>query len=163
MAKIGVFFGSSTGTTADVATRIANKLGVAGSDVHDVANVAPSGVAPYDILLLGSSTWGNGELQDDWENYIAGLEALDLKGKTIAVFGCGDESMSDTFCNAVGIIYGRLQKTGARFVGAYPAECYNYSATAAEKDGVIVGLLLDEVNHPDLTDERIDGWVKEIK
>lgn len=163
MAKIGVFFGSSTGTTADVATRIARKLGVDASDVHDVANAAPSDVAPYDILLLGSSTWGSGELQDDWDNYIVGLEALDLKGKTIAVFGCGDESMSDTFCNAVGIIYDRLQKTGARFIGAYPADCYDYSETEADKDGVVVGLLLDEVNHPDLTDERIDGWAKEIR
>lgn len=163
MAKIGIFFGSSTGTTADVASRIAKKMGVDSSDVRDVANSAPSDVAPYDILLLGSSTWGSGELQDDWEDYIAGLEALDLSGKTIAIFGCGDESMSDTFCNAVGVIYNRLQKTGARFVGAYPADCYDYSETEADKDGVIVGLLLDEVNHPDLTDERIDGWVKEIK
>lgn len=163
MAKIGIFFGSSTGTTADVASRIAKKMGVDSSDVRDVANSAPADVAPYNILLLGSSTWGSGELQDDWEDYIAGLEALDLSGKTIAIFGCGDESMSDTFCNAVGVIYNRLQKTGARFVGAYPADCYDYSETEADKDGVIVGLLLDEVNHPDLTDERIDGWVKQIK
>lgn len=162
MSKIGIFFGSSTGTTAEVAKRIAEKLGVDDADIHDVANSAPSDVAPYDVLLLGSSTWGSGDLQDDWEDYIVGLEELDLKDKTIAIFGCGDESMSDTFCNAVGIIYDRLQKTGARFVGAYPADCYDFSETEADKDGVVVGLLLDEVNHPDLTDGRISGWVKEL-
>lgn len=163
MAKIGIFFGSSTGTTADVAKRIADKLGVAEADVHDVAKSAPSDVAPYDVLLLGSSTWGSGDLQDDWEDYITGLEALDLKGKTIAIFGCGDESMSDTFCGAVGVLYDRLQKTGAKFVGDYPADCYDYSETEADKDGKIVGLLLDEVNKPELTDGRIDGWLEVVK
>lgn len=163
MAKIGIFFGSSTGTTADVAKHIADKLGLAEADVHDVAKSAPSDVAPYDVLLLGSSTWGSGDLQDDWEDYITGLEALDLKGKTIAIFGCGDESMSDTFCGAVGVLYDRLQKTGAKFVGDYPADCYDYSETEADKDGKIVGLLLDEVNKPELTDGRIDGWLEVVK
>ncbi len=164
MKKIGIFFGSSTGTTADVAGRIAKKLGVADADVHDVAKSAPSDVAPYDVLLLGSSTWGSGELQDDWEDFIVGLEPLDLKGKEIAVFGCGDETMSDTFCGAVGVLYDRLQKTGARFIGAFPADCYDFSESEAVKEGATaVGLLLDEVNKPELTDSRIGSWVSGLK
>lgn len=164
MKKIGLFFGSSTGTTADVAERIAKKFDVADADVHDVAKSEPSDIASYDVLLLGSSTWGSGDLQDDWEDYIVGLEALDLKDKTIALFGCGDESMSDTFCGAVGVLYDRLQKTGAKFVGAFPADCYDFSESEAVKDGTTaVGLLLDEVNKPELTDDRIDSWASKVK
>ena len=35
--KTGIFYGSATGTTADVARRIARLMNVGDSDVHDVA------------------------------------------------------------------------------------------------------------------------------
>lgn len=84
-------------------------------DLHDVARSKPSEIGQYDLLLLGSSTWGSGDLQDDWYDFLDGIETLDLKDKTIALFGCGDQSMSDTFCNAVGTIYHRLQKQEQHF------------------------------------------------
>lgn len=62
---------------------------------------------------MGSSTWGDGELEDDWYDFIAGVEVLDLKGKKVALFGCGDESMTDTFCNAVGELHDRLNLRAA--------------------------------------------------
>ncbi len=91
------------------------------------------------------------------------LEALDLKGKDIAIFGCGDESMSDTFCGAVGEIYKRLQGTGAKFIAPFDASVYTFDESPAFIDGVYVGLLLDEVNHPELSDERIKEWTDKIK
>lgn len=163
MKKTGIFYGSTTGNTKSVAEKIAHNLDIPATDVVDVAKAAPSDVAPFDVLLLGSSTWGSGELQDDWYDFIAGLEALDLKGKKIGIFGCGDETMADTFCNAIGIIYDRLQKTGAEFIGAFNTDGYEYSETEAKVDGTIVGLLIDEVNHSDLTDGRVKAWCEEIK
>lgn len=50
MKKIGVFYGSETGTTADVARRIARKLEVGDEDVFDVADTAPSNAGDYDLL-----------------------------------------------------------------------------------------------------------------
>lgn len=162
MKEFGIFYGSTTGTTADVARRIARLLGVDDEDVHNVATAAPSAVAAYKTLVLGSSTWGNGDLQEDWYSFLDGLEVLDLKGKRIAVFGCGDETMSDTFCGAVGTIYRRLQDTGADFIGDYDADGYHYDHTPAMIDGRIVGLLIDEVNHPELTDTRLRGWTDRL-
>ena len=72
----------------------------------------PSKVGGYDVLVLGTSTWGDGDLEDDWFDFLAGLESLDLAGKKIALFGCGDETMDDTFCSGVGELYERLQPTG---------------------------------------------------
>lgn len=163
MKKIGIFYGSSTGVTAEVTQEIAKKLGVADADVYNVAKSAPSDVAPYDVLILGSSTWGAGELQDDWYDFLDGLEVLDLKDKQIALFGCGDESMSDTFCGAVGEIYNRLQKTGARFIGYFNAEGYDFDESPAFIDGVYVGLLLDNVNKEELTEDRMKEWVAKVK
>ncbi len=156
--KTGIFFGSATGTTAEIARRIGKLLGIADADIYDVASTAPDKVGEYDLLLIGSSTWGNGELEDDWYDFVAGMQALDLKGKKIAIFGCGDETMADTFCNAVGILYDRLRATGATFIGSFPAEEYHYNHSAATDGASMRGLVLDEVNHPELTDRRLRDW-----
>lgn len=74
--KIGIFYGSSTGTTAEVAEKIAKQLGVDAADVYDVAKVGPSKFGEYDMLVLGSSTYGSGELQDDWYDMLDGAEKL---------------------------------------------------------------------------------------
>lgn len=163
MNKIGIFFGSSTGATEDVALRLATLLGVDKADIYDVAKTKPSEVGKYDLLLLGSSTWGSGDLQDDWYDFLSGLEVLDLKDKKIALFGCGDESMSDTFCGAIGVLYERLQNSGATFIAPYEASEYTFDESPAYIDGQYVGLLLDEVNHPEITDERLKGWSEKIK
>lgn len=163
MKKTGIFYGSTTGTTKEVAEEIGKALGVEAADIHDVADSAPSDVAQYDLLLLGTSTWGSGELQDDWYDFVPGLEPMDLKGKKIALFGCGDESMSDTFCGAVGALYHKLKDTGAEFIGFYPATCYEFDESESVADGVAYGLLLDNVNHPDLSADRISDWTAMIK
>ena len=98
----GIFFGSTTGTTESVAARIAERLGVAQADVHNVAAASVEDVKKYDLLLLGSSTWGSGELQDDWPGFLDKLGKEDLSGRRVALFGCGDAGIySDTFCDAM--------------------------------------------------------------
>ncbi|MDE6574372.1 MAG: flavodoxin [Muribaculaceae bacterium] len=161
--KTGIYYGSATGTTAEIARRIASMTGVSDADIHDVADTAPHTAGDYDLLILGSSTWGNGELEDDWYDFLDGLRALDLSGKKIALFGCGDETMSDTFCNAVGILYDRLKDTGATFIGEFPADEYHFDKSAASDGAVMRGLLLDEVNHPELTTARLRRWTELIK
>ena len=160
MKKIGIFYGSATGTTEKVAKQIAKLLEVDGKDVHDVSSTAPSAVGQYDILVLGTSTWGSGELEDGWYDFLAGLEALDLHGKQIALFGCGDETMSDTFCSAVGILHDRLKDTGAEFIAPYDTIGYTFDHSDAKPEDALEaeGLLLDEVNHPELTPARLAGW-----
>lgn len=163
MKKTGIFYGSTTGTTADVAHRIGKLLGVADADIYDVADTKLDKLGDYDMLVLGSSTWGDGELQDDWYDFIDGAASLDLSGKTAAIFGCGDETMSDTFCNAIGIIYEKMRGTGLDLVGKFPASCYAFDSSKALTGDTMLGLALDEVNHPDLTDGRIAEWTDILK
>lgn len=165
MKKIGIFYGSATGTTEEVALRIARLLNVDAKDIHNIATAAPSAVGDYDILVLGSPTWGDGDLEDDWYDFLDGMKALDLKGKQIALFGCGDETMSDTFCNAVGELHNNLETTGAEFIAPYDTIGYTFDASEAKPENALeaYGLLLDEVNHPELTEQRLKGWTKLIK
>ncbi len=163
MKKTGIFYGSTTGATLEVAEMIAKCLGIKESDIHNVATTAPSAVAPYEILILGTSTWGDGEMQDNMDDFSRGLDVLDLNGKDIALFGCGDETMNDTFCNAVGELYSRLKDTGARFIGqGFTTEGYVFDHSKAVVDGKSVGLLLDNVNHPDTVQSRIEAWCKTV-
>ena len=163
MKKYGIFYGSATGSTAAVAEAIAKELGVAKEDIKDVSEASPSMFGDYETLILGTSTWGDGEVQEDWYDMLAGVQSLALEGKRIAIFGCGDETMADTFCDGVGELYKRLLPTGATFIGDFDTEGYDYRHTSAEVDGKIVGLLLDQVNHSDLTEDRIHRWVEKIK
>ena len=161
MKKTIVIYGSSTGTCEDLAGRIAAKLGV--DTVIPVTDLTADTVAEYENLIIGTSTWGFGELQDDWYDGLETLKGADLAGKTIAIFGCGDSgSYSDSFCGAMGELYNGLADSGATIVGAVSADDYDYSDSAAVVDGQFVGLALDEVNEADKTDERIDAWVEAI-
>ena len=118
MKKMGIIYGSSTGTCESIAQTIAGKLGVASADVIDASKITTEKVGGYDILLLGTSTWGDGELQDDWYDAIKTVKAADLNGKIVALFGCGDsESYCDTFCDGMGVLYDQLKNSGCTFVG----------------------------------------------
>lgn len=164
MKQYGVFYGSATGTTAKVAEEIGKALGTSDNvDVVDVSKAAPDMLGDYEVLVLGTSTWGDGEVEDDWYDLLAGIEELALRGKKIALFGCGDETMADTFCNGVGELYERLQKTGAEFIAPFDASCYRFNSSSAIVAGQAVGLLLDEVNHADLTPGRIADWTSLVR
>lgn len=164
MKKTGIFYGSTTGTTESVARLIAEKLGVSPADVHDVSKLDAALAESYEALILGTSTWGDGELQDDWYDGIKVLKNANLSGKTIALFGCGDsESYSDTFCDGMGILFEDLKDSGCTFVGAVSDSDYTYASSVAVADGKFVGLALDDVNESDRTDARVSAWTEMLK
>lgn len=163
MKKYGLFYGSATGTTANVAKEIGKALNMDKDDIINVAEASPEMFGDYETLILGTSTWGDGEVEDDWYDILAGVQALSLQGKKIALFGCGDETMADTFCNGVAELYDRLKETGAEFIGEFDVDGFDFNESKSVKDGMGIGLLLDEVNHSDLTADRIARWIETIK
>ena len=157
-----IFFASSTGNSEEIANKIASALGEI--EVFDLAGTKIEKINDYEKVILGGSTWGDGELNDDWEDAWGDFCKLDLSNKTIALFGLGDqESYSDEFCSALGIIYEQINKSGAKIVGFTSTDGYYHDASKAQIDDKFVGLIIDEDNQSDLTDERINNWVNEIK
>lgn len=159
---IGIFYGSSTGQTEELAQRIAKELGVESTDLHNVANSSAAEVEKYDKIVLGSSTWGLGELQDDWYDFLDQLKKLKLEGREVALFGCGDAaSYPDTFCDALGIIKEGLAESGCTFVGALERSEYQIDDSRAVEGDKTVGLLCDEYE-PEQTDKMLPKWIAAI-
>lgn len=163
MANIGIYYGSTTGNTQDLAEKLAKALDVSSSDVHDVSS-SSADFGAYDVVLFGSSTLGLGDLQDDWESYINKVKNADLTGKKVALFGCGDSSSySDTFGDALGKIYEAIKSKGITLIGQVSTEGYTFDSSEAVVDGRFVGLLIDEDNESDMTDQRVALWVDDLK
>lgn len=159
MKKTVVVFGSSTGTCESIANTIGEKLG---AEVINVTDFSAETVANYDNLILGTSTWGAGELQDDWYDGVNVLKDADLTGKTVALFGCGDaESYGDTFCGGLKEIYDAAEC--ANILPGVSSDGYTFDDSDAVVDGQFVGLALDDVNEDDKTEGRIDAWIESIK
>lgn len=160
MKKTIVVYGSSTGTCEGIANVIAEKLG---AEAISAANLSADVVAENENLILGTSTWGAGEVQDDWYDGLKAIRGSSLSGKTVALFGCGDSaSYSDTFCGGMAEIYNAAKAAGANIVGGVDASEYTYDDSDAVIDGQFVGLALDNDNEDDKTPARIDAWIAAI-
>lgn len=161
MKKTVIIYGTSTGVCEDLANRIGTKLGV--DNIINVTNLNDNVIADNENLILGTSTWGAGEVQDDWYDGLKIIKSANLNGKTVALFGCGDsESYPDTFVGGMAEIYHAVTDAGAQVIGAVATEGYTFDDSESVVDGKFVGLALDEVNEDSKTDERIDAWVTEI-
>ena len=160
MSKVCVVYGSSMGNTEEAANLIAAELGV--DDIYNIGSTSADVLNGYDKLVIGTSTWGNGDLQDEWDSF--DIDSIDVKDKTIALFGMGDSSSySDTYCNAMGILYDKFSANGAKIVGAVSTDGYEFDESNAVRKGKFVGLALDADNQSDLTESRIKAWVEQIK
>ncbi len=155
-----VIYGSAMDHTKDAAEKIAEALG--GVDCLNIADIDADKINSYDKLVCGTSTWGSGDLQDDWDAF--DFSGLSLAGKTVAVFGMGDsEGYADTYCGGMRKLYDNLKEQGATMVGEISTDGYEAVDTDAVVDGKFVGLALDDDNQEDLTDDRIANWVELIK
>lgn len=161
--QITIIYGSSGGATGDVAESIAEKLS-AETNVVDIANASNSDFEDATHLILGTSTWGDGELQDDWDDFFSNLDDIDFSGKKVAFFGLGDQdSYYDTFLDGMGTLYEKVKEKGGTIVGdGVSAEGFDFGESTAIVEGKFVGLALDEDNQADLSDDRIDAWVSSI-
>lgn len=160
---IAVIYGSTMGNTENTAKEIVKYLGRGKAEAISITEFDPGKLMIYSALILGASTWGFGELQKDWENCMCRLEGLNLNNKKIALFGCGDqESFPETFVDSLGIIYKKLENSGAEFIGSYSAEGYNFNDSKALIKGSFIGLPIDEENQPHLSEERIKNWVSSL-
>ncbi|BES64657.1 flavodoxin [Gottschalkiaceae bacterium SANA] len=118
MKKVTIIYGSTTGNTESVANLIQSSLTDYETTISDVVNASNEMVKEADLVIYGSSTWGYGELQDDFfEYHDKKMTSELLSGKEVAVFGCGDQdSFGDVFCHATDLIREKVERCGGVLV-----------------------------------------------
>jgi flavodoxin I len=164
MAKIGLFYDTDTGNTRKVAKMIAKLFDEGDVEIKSVTKLESADFDNYTAFIIGTPTLGEGELPENWIEFMPQLDNVNLSGKTVALFGLGDqEEYGHEFVDGLGLLYEKLESLGASFVGAWPTEGYEYEISAAEIDDQFVGLVIDQDTQSDLTPERVETWVSQVK
>lgn len=172
MSRIGLFFSSSTGNTRRIAKMIKKRFDDdTMAEALNVNKASAELVAGYSHLIFGTSTLGGGQLPGlstdcmggGWEEFLPLLQDVDFSGKTVALYGLGDQDKyPDEFVDAMGILYEFVVARGAKVVGAWPADEYDFISSKALVNDEFVGLVLDQENQKALTDARLEAWIKLI-
>lgn len=174
MNKIGLFFGTETGTTRLVAKKMHKKIGDELCDKPlNVNRISPEDMLQYDALILGTPSYGIGEIpgngasgcfEANWAEFLAQMpENPDFSGKRIAFFGLGaQERYADRFCSSLYPLVMKFKAWGAEIVGDWPNEGYTFDHSAALVDGRFLGLIIDQRTQGMFTDERIDRWLAQV-
>lgn len=172
MNKIGIFFGTETGTTRLIAKKLAGKLGECAAKPLNVNRTSVEEFLQYDALILGTPSYGLGDVpgrsagchEANWEEFLPRLDGADFSGKRVAVYGLGDqEKYKSRFASSLIHLYRFFYGNGAEIVGQWSTEGYEFEHSAAVVDGRFVGLVLDQRAQPLLTEARLDAWVAQIK
>ncbi len=172
MSRIGLFFGTDTGKTRKVAKMIkklfdddtmAKPININRAEVDEFTR--------YDFLILGTPTLGEGLLpgmsadceNESWEEFLPKIEDADFSGKTIALYGLGDQvGYGQEFVDALMELHDFFAERGAKLVGSWPTDGYEFEHSEAVVDGQFVGLALDLDNQANLTEERVNAWLQMI-
>jgi flavodoxin I len=172
---VGIVYGTSTGNTLDCVEKIYKTFGPdLASEPIDIdtldAKRAAKVFEEHKSLIVGAPTWNTASDSErsgtGWDNLYGEVPSLEsiLKGKKIAVFGCGDQaSYGDYFCDAVGELFDVFESAGCIMLGAWSMEGYDHVESKTTRGDKFCGLLLDQDNQDDLTDERVEIWVSQLK
>ena len=163
--KVGLFYGSDTGITEEITNEIVDIMEDWDIDVKEADTMSIEDFTPYDRILLGLSTWYDGDLQSDWENFYEDFQKIDFTGKKVAIYGLGDQvGYAEYFVDGIGILAKSVIENGGEVVGQWKNEGYDFSESKALlDDDTFYGLALDNDNEPELTQGRLEGWLEIVK
>lgn len=99
----GIFVATMTGLASMCAEEIETALAAEGhaSQILLMDGLAADALAPFETIVIVSSTYGHGDIPDNGKTFFEALEGIDsLAGKSFTVFALGDRTYMDTFCHA---------------------------------------------------------------
>jgi len=167
MEKIGLFYGSDTGVTDDITKDFVDAWEEDNLEVMEIGDAEKEDLEQYDTLILGLSTWYDGDLQSDWESFFDDFQDIDFSGKTVAIYGLGDQiGYGEYFIDGVGILAKVIINNGGKVIGHWPTEGYRFTESVAvieDKPDYFYGLAIDNDNESQLNDERLAAWIQQVK
>jgi flavodoxin I len=164
MKKIGLFYSFNTKKTSKIAEQIREKFTDVEIDLVNIETATAEQFLSYYNFICGVPTWFDGELPNYWDEFVPEIEDLDLNGKTIALYGLGDQKgYSENFLDGVGILGEIFESCGARLVGFTSVEGYTFEKSRALKGDKFMGLAIDFENQGTMNPERISKWIEQLR
>jgi flavodoxin I len=168
MSKIAIFYGPVGGAVNRVAEKVKDAIGEDKVEMVAVKDATVADLEKYDKIIFGMSTVGKDSWDSkynnlDWAKFLPEIGKTNYKGKKIAIFGLGDHvTYAATFVDHIAVLAKELEDNGAVLSGKVSVDDYEFDESEAVVDGQFVGLPIDEDFEPELTDERVEKWVKQI-
>lgn len=159
--KSVIVYGSTGGMTEEVADELGELLGAI---KLDAADATADDIDGCDLLILGASTWYEGELQEDMADFVEKFTDMDISVVCAAIFGTGDQyGYAETFVDGIEDIALALDAKGIRRIGDWPVKGYEFEASRAQTGDHFKGLVLDLDNEASKTTHRLTSWVEVLK
>jgi flavodoxin I len=169
MKKIALIYWPEGGNVENVANKII--AGLPGAEATKISLAHPNAgvLTEADFWIIGGSTvgahiWQDADDSNKWLNFFKMLDQVNMKAKTVAFFGLGDQVLYPYhFVNGLGILQEEFEKRQSRIIGQWSVDGYEFKDSEGMKDGKFFGLALDEDQQAEKTDQRIEGWLELIK
>jgi len=127
-------------------------------DVKDHGNII------IGCSTVGASTWESSENEEPWTRMMSELEKIDIKDKTFAIFGLGDQvRWPHHFVDGMAIVHEKVTKIGGKIIGAWPVKGYDFMESESQNGDYFCGLALDQDQQSEKTEGRIEKWVAQIR
>ena len=169
MNKTGLFYWPKQGNVETCANKIYEQFDKSEIDLHSIDEASKMDLANYKMIIVGGSTvgadvWEKASDNNIWFDFFSKLEEAGLKGKPVAIFGLGDQILyPDHFVDGMMIIKKEFDKVGAKLIGRWSTEGYDFTGSESIEEDKFIGLALDEDQQDELSDERVKTWVDQIK
>lgn len=156
-------------TANEVVGLIASATGLEATDYHchafdsidDMIVCCPTWNTDADEYRSGT-TWDDPTWDDHFDELKEMKESNCLRGKTVAVLGCGD-SKGHTFCDGIEDLHNAFEAAGAKMVGYVDASEYDFQSSKSVRNGKFLGLPLDQENEADKSESRVVTWIEQLK
>ncbi len=166
MDNIGLFYGSDTGVTDDITKDLVALWEHDNLEVMEIGDATKEDLSKYNKLILGLSTWYDGDLQSAWEAFFDEFKTIDFTGKTVAIYGLGDQiGYAEYFVDGIGILAKEIISNGGKMIGCWPTEGYRFTDSVAlvpNNEDLFYGLAIDHDNESQLTDSRLTKWLHQV-
>jgi len=164
MNKTAIIYSFNTKKTAKIAIRIKEAFNDDQVDLVNAEDLSGEIFNSYIQIIMGVSTWFDGELPNCWDEFVPELEDIDLQGKRIALYGLGDQKgYPENFLDGMGIMAGILEDQGATLIGYTSTDGYKFESSKSQRGDKFVGLAIDYENQGALNKERVTKWVEQLK
>jgi len=169
MNKVLLVYWPEKGNVELASEKVSEKLSDCTVVKKSVVEITPEDLNDSDNWIIGGSTvgshvWTDADDSNKWFAFFKMLDLVDLKTKVVAFFGLGDQVLyPHHFVDGLGVFQEEFKKRHANIIGQWPVDGYNFYESEGMDTNKFFGLALDEDQQSELTDERIEKWLGQIR